>query len=749
MPSPEDPANNSPPEMPPTVAEPARVGAQSRLPLEVGPFRLVELLAEGGMGSVYRAEQDVPRRQVAVKLIQARRFDEARRRWFEAERQALARMAHPYIAQVYAAGTSAEGQPYIAMELVAGEPLTSYCDSHRLRLSERIELAIAVCQGVQHAHQKAVLHLDLKPSNVLVTEIDGRAVPKIIDFGIAKGLGEPLAPGATLSPGVFGTPPYISPEALSAGETRELDTRADVYALGVMLYELLAGVQPFGSGGVEVLQRVAAGDFEPPSTAATKIAPDERARLAELRRVDARSLARALRGDLDAIVLRAMAHDRDARYSSAAELAADLRRHLDQQPVLAAPAGLAYRARKFVRRHRAAVAGAALTAIALVAGFVARSLEARRASQEAAAAREVADFMVGLFETPDPGGGRRPDATAREILDRGAKRIRGELAGQPLTRARLLDTIGNVYRTLGLYDPAVDLLSQSLAERRRLLGPGHPDVGETELHLAIAYRERSRYAEAEPFARRALAIAERTGDLRTQAGCLVQLATIAGRLGRRGEAEKNLLRAVGLFERVLGPDSEPLSAALNNLANLYSDARRYPEAEKLHLRAIAIKEKTLGPNHLYLAQSLNNLANVYSATGRFDEAQALQARALAIKRRALPPDHPEIGISLHNLGDIASRRHDLAAAEARYREAIGFWQRTQPADYVVAAYSRLGLAGTLGELGQAQEADRLYKSALVVLEAKLPPGHPILAEVRADYAKFLSATRAQQAARHR
>lgn len=688
------------------------------------------------MGSVYRAEQDLPRRQVAVKLILAHRFDEARLRRFEAERQALARMSHPYIAQVYAAGTSADGQPYLAMELIAGEPLTRYCDGHRLPLSERIELVIAVCQGVQHAHQKAVLHGDLKPSNVLVTEIDGRAVPKIIDFGIARGLDEPLAPGTTLDPGVFGTPSYICPEALS-GETRGLDTRADVYALGVMLYELLTGVQPFGGSGVEVLQRVAAGDFAPPSAAVAKLAPAERARLAGLRRVDARSLVRALRGDLDAIVLRAMARDRDARYASAAELAADLRRHLHEQPVLATPAGMAYRVRKFVRRHRAAVAGATLTAIALVAGFVARSLEARRAGQEAAAAREVTDFMVGLFQTPDPGGGLRPDATAREILDRGAKRIRGELAGQPLTRARLLDTIGNVYRSLGLYPSAIDLLSQALAERRRLLGPDHPDVGETEYHLATVYRELGRYAEAEPFARRASAIAERSGNLRTQAGCLVELATIAGRRGRRDEAEKNLQSALGLFERALGPDSERVSAALNNLGNLYYDESRFPEAEKCHLRAIAIKEKTLGPNHLYLAQSLNNLANVYSATGRFDDAQGLHARALRIKRQALPADHPEIGISLLNLGDVASRRGDLAAAEARYREALGFWERTQPADYLPAAYTRASLASALAKLGQAKEADHLYRSALAVLAAKLPPGHPNLAEVRADYARFL------------
>jgi tetratricopeptide (TPR) repeat protein len=737
--NPEDPAQDLPPEMPPTVAEPMPMGAQRRLPLEIGPFRLVELLGEGGMGNVYRAEQDVPRRQVALKLIRARGFDGARRRRFEAERQALARMNHPHIAQVYAAGTSADGQPYIAMELVVGEPLTRYCDCHRLPLSERIELAISICQGVQHAHQKAVLHRDLKPSNVLVTEVDGRAVPKIIDFGIAKGLDEPLAPGATLGPGVFGTPSYLSPEALSAGETTDLDTRADVYALGVMLYELLTGVAPFGSGGIEVLHRVAAGDFEPPSTVVAKMAPAERARLAELRRIDARSLVRALRGDLDAIVLRAMARNRDARYPSAAELAADLQRHLDRQPVLAAPAGLAYRVHKLIRRNRAAVAGATLTAMALVGGFVARSLEARRANQEAAAARGVADFMVGLFQTPDPGGGRRPDASAREILDRGAKRVRTELAGQPLTRARLIDTMGDVYRSLGLYDSAIDLLSQSLAERRRLLGPDHPDVGETELHLAAAYRELGRYAEAEPFAQRASVIADRAGDRRTQARYLAELATIAGRLGRRDEAEKNLLRAIRLYEQELGPDSERVSAALNNLANLYYDAHRYPEAVKLHLRAIAIKEKTLGPNHLYLAQSLNNLANVYSAMGRFDDAQGLQVRALAIKRRALPPDHPEIGISLHNLGDIAARRRDPATAELRYREALEFWQRTQQADYLVAAYTRASLASLLGELGRAKEADLQFQNALAVLEAKLPPGHPNLAAVRTEYAKLVTA----------
>lgn len=729
---------------------PAAQAARVERPRQIGPFTVLGVLGEGGMGTVYLAEQTSPiRRKVALKLIRAGAVDAERLARFATEREALARMNHPNIAQVYTAGTSRDGQPWIAMEYVPGAPITDFCDERRWPIARRVSLFVTVCDAIQHAHQKALLHRDLKPSNVLVTENEGSALAKVIDFGVAKALDGPGAGGdSKAATALVGTPTYLAPEALAAarGEA-DVDTRSDVYGLGLLLFELLVGEQPFGTvSNFAVMRRIVEGDVLRPSDYLQKLSVGRCSELAAARSADSSAHRRALRNDLDWIVLKAMAREPDQRYGSAAELADDLRRSLDMLPVRAGPPGAWYRLRKFGRRHRAAVAGAALVALALVAGIVARSREATRANREAARANqeaqtasEVSQFLIGLFQGSDPGRNTRPDITAREILDRGAERVRGELSSQPLVKARLLNAIAVIYRQLGLLDQAIELGRESLALADRPEGGGAAETAEALLSLGTAYEMRGDAETSEPLLRRAEAGFEELGDGVALAACRMQLASTAGRMKRFDLAERLSLEAIRGWEATLGPDSERIGAALNNLANLYYDQKRWSEAEAAHLRAIAIKRKVFGDEHYYVAQSKSNLANVLVEQGRLAEAETLAQEALAIKRRVLAPDHYEIGVSLHNLGDVALKAGAAARAADLYGEAIAFWESIAGAGRGFVSYSLTGLANARREMGRYGEAEKLYAEAeaRIVgrnddLALEIANGRTRLAELRAS-----------------
>ncbi len=721
----------------------------------IGPYRLLRVLGGGGFGTVYLAEQSAPlQRQVAVKLLHLGRSDRRLRRRFEVERQALARMSHPNVAVVHEAGITQRGLPYIVMEYVPGPPITDYCDDHALSLRERLEIFAAVCDGVQHAHQKAVLHRDLKPSNILVTESEGRPLPKIIDFGIAKALDRP-AVQLTVEQGMVGTIAYLSPEAIEAGARgADLDTRADVYTLGVLLYELLAGIRPFGrSSDREIMNRIVTGDVARPSVAMMALGRKTRETRAKKRRLDVAGLRRALKDDLDDVVLKAMARERSARYASAAELAADVRRHLAHEPVLAGPRGILYPAAKLIRRHRAAAAAMVLVGLALVGGVVARTLEARHASAEAAranreaeTARQVSAFLVSLFEASNIARSNR-DATARELLDRGAERIRTELKTQPLVRASILRSLGFVYRSLGLYDKGEPLLRESVAIRRARLGGESLELEESLQDLGALLREEGHPKEALPVAEEALRIARRLKDPKLVGSDLMELAGVLTGLGRYAEAEPLLLEALAVREKAFGAESEKVSATLNNLGNLYYDMKRYPDSEKAQLRAIAIKEKTLGPDHPFVAQSFNNLANVYVAEKRLSEAETLHRKSLAIKLKTLPANHPEIGVTYFNLGDLAFERLDVAKAGVLYRQALDVWDKSLPATESFEGYALNGLANVERDLGHFAEAESLYRRALAIREKNLPPGHPEIRETLDGYAAMLRAAgRSREAA---
>ena len=734
--------------------EPDTVGRDGRTlpPIDgeyrrIGPFHILSALGSGGMGAVYLAEQREPiRRQVAIKLIRGGLYDRRLIKRFQAEAQAMALLTHPNVARVYDAGTTDDGRPYIAMEYVPGQSITKWCDARDLPVRRRLELMIDVCEGVRHAHQKAIIHRDLKPSNVLVTELEGRAVPKIIDFGLAKGLDQPLSGDTqgTVDWGIVGTLQYLSPEAIDGGARGiDVDTRTDVYALGVILFELLVGRLPFtGEDTAQLIGRVLTGEPPRPSVALDALSEGERAAAARLRGTDPATHRRLLRRDLDWIVLKAVARDRSQRYGSAVELSADLRRLLDDQPVTASPPSQLYRASKFVRRHKAAVAAAALAVLALAGGIVLRSREAARAnreaaraSQEAAAARQVADFMASLFRVSQAGSRKPSEVSARELLDRGAARIREELKDQPLVRARLLDTIGDVYRSMGLYEPGRPLLVEALETRRRLLGPDDPAVAETLQRLATLDRLAGRSADAEAPLREALRILEKTGQTLERARALMALANVESDRSRFTEAERLLLEAVAIREQAV-PDSSDLAATLNNLGNLYHEMGRLDDAARVHERGLAIKEKVDGPDHYFLSQSLSNLANVYTKQKRFDLAESMHRRALAIKRNALEAGHPEIGVSEHNLGDLAFQRGDLKAAEAQYTRGREIWAKTFPPGHPYLAFSDAGLANVYRELGRTADARALYERALATFRTHYGPDHPYVKDTEAEYARL-------------
>jgi serine/threonine protein kinase len=480
---------------------------------QIGPYKLVSILGEGGYGIVYLADQHEPvRRRVALKVIKPGMDSRQVIARFEAERQALALLDHPNVAHVHEAGTTAGGRPYFAMEYVKGVSIVEHCDRHRLSINDRLELFLQVCDAVQHAHQKGIIHRDLKPSNILVSFENERAVPKVIDFGIAKAISQPLTDRTlyTERGQLVGTLEYMSPEqAEMTGQ--DIDTRSDIYSLGVVLYELLTGVLPFESetlrqGSPEHLRQVIRGqDPKTPSTRVSRLTREDGTRIAQQRRAEAGALRRRLRGDLDWITLKAMEKDRTHRYSSASELAADIRRHLDDEPVLAGPPGTLYRVRKCLRRHQALTTGAAAVLLVLLAGMAGIVAFALKAEHQARTAQAVTDFLgQDLLGSVALQQAMSQQVTVRAMLDTAGERLKGRFTDEPLVEASIRQYLGRTYIELGDYAQAESHLKRAGDLRRRALGDKDPLTLDSMSQLGRLYFLRGRYREAEPVLARAL-----------------------------------------------------------------------------------------------------------------------------------------------------------------------------------------------------------------------------------------------------
>jgi non-specific serine/threonine protein kinase/serine/threonine-protein kinase len=713
-----------------------------------GRYRLLQKVGEGGMGEVWEAEQQLPvRRRVAVKVIKQGMDTKMVVARFEAERQALALMNHPSVARVFDAGQTPRGLPFFAMEFVKGDPLTVYCDRNRLSTHERLSLLIQVCEGVQHAHQKGVIHRDLKPSNILVTLEEGeRPLPKIIDFGLAKATRQRLTERTLFTElgQLMGTPEYMSPEQAEMTGL-DVDTRSDVYSLGVILYELLTGTLPFESRTLrqasvaEIQRRIREEEPPRPSTRVSSLGARS-SDVAKRRQVESSALIRRLRGDLDWITLKALEKDRTRRYGSPAELAADIGRHLRNEPVLAASPSTAYRVRKFAKRHKAGVAtavGVALLLLAGIAGTTSGMLRARaerdRAEQAREEMQEVVSFLVGLFKVADPGESLGESVTARQVLDRGAERIATELQGRPLTRARMLETIGDTYESLGLYDVAEKQMKEALAVRMRELGPDHLEVARSLDGLASLAYARGDYASAEELSRRALAIYERVHG-KSHADVARARSDVAVAIARRGDLQAAEALERQVLEMARGLPNLPersLEVYVRRLANTLEDRGRSEEAGPLYRESLDLCRRVYGAVHPQVAFALDNLALHFMATKDLARAEPLFRESLGMLQKIYGREHPEVAQTMGNLADFLAYekaasgqggKADLEEAEALHRKALAMNQRIRPGHPYIGDNYR-ALAELRRQAGDLAEGERLAREALRIYRLKLSEDH--------------------------
>ncbi len=730
-------------------AEPAKPGDR------IGPFQVVRELGRGGMAAVYLAERADGQleQKVALKLSQHVASEVTLQR-FHQERQILASLEHPSIARLIDAGLTDGGRPYFAMEVVDGETIDVYCDLHRLTVAERLGLFIEVGQAIEAAHRALVVHRDIKPANVMVSS-EGRV--KLLDFGIAKLLDEQAAPAITATSSLVMTPDYASPEQY-LGEP--VTTASDVYQLGLLLYELLVGRPPYRVSTLSPLEALRAVCEDEPTrpsiqlrristSAPTRLEPDaELGRaLADRRRATVEALSRELKGDLDTIVLKALRKEPERRYGSAAELVADIEHYLAGRPVSARGDSLAYRGRKFVMRHRLGVAMGLISTVALagqLAFYTERLQEerntaqveasrARRAQSEAEAARlqseqsrdeaeEVVAFLQSLFAGSESGVQNASEISARELLDRGIRRIRDELEHRPVTRARLLATIAEVSRRIGLFEEAEAAAREAADIRQRELGPQHADTAESLHELAAIYRARGKLEEAAPLYQQSLEIRRSLGQTSGPVYWTL-LKSLALLELDRGHFEK----AEALFEELrttLGQQSPEQQADFhNNYGNLLNAQGRYQEAEKVHRQALELRIDMFGPEHLDVSGSYNNLAIIADHLGRTEEARDLQLKSLKIKEKVLGPNAAAVAGTLVNLSTLErdvghpdrARQHLLRAIEIMGKE-LG---PTSPR--LANAYTNLASLDLEDEL--YDQAERGFRKALDIRRASLGDEH--------------------------
>jgi eukaryotic-like serine/threonine-protein kinase len=696
-------------------------------------FELVRKLGEGGMGQVWLAEQVAPvRRQVAVKLIKAGMYDEAVVQRFQSERQSLAIMDHPAIAKVFDAGTTPQGQPFLVMEYVPGLPITDYCDQHKLSIKDRIELFIHACEGVQHAHQKAIIHRDLKPSNILVIEVDGKPVPRIIDFGLAKTTAPQVSGEFTQLGQFIGTPGYMSPEQVNLS-ARDIDTRTDVYTLGVVLYVLLTGLQPFETKRREKpsleewLRQLR--EEEPPNPS-TKVSGDKdtSSATAEARRTEPRQLISQLRGDLDWITMKALERDRTRRYGTPSELAADLKRFLNHEPVIARPASPGYRLRKYIRRHRVAMSVGAGLLLVLLAFSVVQALQLRettrerdhakqerdRANQERDRATRIAAFMSNMFKVPDPSEARGNSVTAREILDRAANDIGKGLAQDPDVQSQMLHEMAGTYDNLGLYARAHELAQRALDARLSLHGTDDPKTLESMTQLGLILHMEGHDVDAEPLDRRALEDERRVlgADDPLTLETADDLAMVLKPLGRFPEAEKLAREVVDLSGRRLGPESALTLRAQNHLASILFYEGHAADAEKVLRPALDVERRVWGSDHPETMKALAMLAISLHHQNRFAEAESLYREVLAASGRVLGSEHPSTAIAMGNLASILGDEGHSPEALKLQRQALAIFSRTLGPDHPSTLMCELNLTRGLRAEGQLQEAEGMQRQIL-------------------------------------
>lgn len=668
----------------------------------IGAYRIDQLLARGGMGEVYLATRADGQfdKEVAVKVVSRKLNEDEYLQHFQTELQVLAKLQHPYIPALIDAGQLADGRPYFMAEFVDGVRIDHYCRQRKLTVLDRLAIFEKLADAVQHAHSNLVLHLDIKPANVLVK---GDGTPRLLDFGITRLLTDPETGHKAC------TPTYASPEQIIG---QPPTAASDVYALGVLLYELLAGKKPFDE--TETLP------------AETKLANREdfsaaAGSLPTIQGVDA---------DLSAIVVKATEYSGAERYRTVESLLADLRRFRDHRPVAARKATFAYSSRKYLRRNWVALSVVG-SVVALLVAFGARELQLRKDAQiayrqaetEAETLRVVTGFLTSLFSVSDPGEARGNSVTARELLDRGAVQIAEDLETQPVIRARLMHTMSGVYSNLGLYDEAVELDEKALQVRLETLGPEHPDVADTLFALGALYSQQARYPEAESAHQRALKIRESKLDASDPAiaQSLNGLAQVNWYLGRAEDAEAQYQRALEIREAAFGPNAPQVANSLVHLGWFMEREARFDEARQFLERGLDIRMRTLGKDHFLVAETLDLLAQVDIALGNHGKAEERLLQALAIRENVLEITHPDIATSLLLLGRLYRTEQRFEEALLRLRSAEQKFSNALGVDHLQVAVVLEDLGLTLAQTGQWADAETAYRRQLAILRSRLSP----------------------------
>jgi len=724
----------------------------------IGRYKLLQAIGEGGCGTVFMAEQEEPvRRRVAVKVIKLGMDTKDVIARFEAERQALAMMDHPNIAKVLDAGATEAGRPFFVMELVRGIRITDYCDQHNLSTAERLKLFSLVCHAIQHAHQKGIIHRDIKPSNILVTVNDGVAVPKVIDFGIAKATLGRLTDRTvfTAFEQFVGTPAYMSPEQAEMSSL-DIDTRSDIYSLGVLLYELLTGRTPFETkelmaAGLDEMRRQIR-EVEPPRPSA-RLSTLEKATLsttAERRHTDAPKLISLISGDLDWIVMRCLDKDRTRRYETATSLAQDLQRHLDHVPVVARPVSAAYRFRKLARRNRLAFAGAAAVAVALVLGIVGSTWQAiranraeRTAASEAAIAKAVNDFLVTDLlrqadsrAQADAKAAPNPNLKVREALDRAGEKVGTRFEAQPLTEAAVRDAIGSAYTGVGDYAKAALHHERARQLRKRTLGAEHPNTLASMNNLADAYVAQGKYAEAVALHVQTLEIRRRVlgAEHRDTLTSMHNLAWAHNIQGKYTEAGALYTQELEISKRVFGAEHSGTLSVMTGLAILYNNQGKYAEFEALITQVLEIRKRVLGVEHPDTLQSMHNLAFAYHNQGRYAEAAALFTQTLEMRKRVLGAEHPVTLNTMGHLGGAYSLQGRHAEAAALVVQTLEISKRVLGVEHPSTLGLTTFLAAAYRGQGRHAEAAALYAQTLEIQKRVLGAEHTVRLTIMSDLA---------------
>ena len=716
----------------------------------VDQYSIKHVIGEGGMGTVYLAQQAKPvRRRVALKVIKAGMDSKQVIARFEAERQALALMNHPGIASVYEAGMTEDARPYFVMEYIEGTSIAEACDAQHLDTTQRLELMAEVCDAVQHAHQKGVIHRDLKPGNILVSRgDDDRLHPTIIDFGVAKATSQDLTEMTymTQQGHLVGTPAYMSPEQVDLN-IADIDTRSDVYALGVIMYEVIAGRPPFDpkslwDAGLEEMRRIIREEEPPrPSTWLSTTGGEEAAKIAQARQTEVASLSRLLGRELEWIPLKALRKERSERYDSAKDMAEDIRRYLGGQPLEAGPESAMYRLRKAVRRNKGAFTAAAIVFLVLIAGVVISlgfAFEADREREAAIQARDeaeteknraeaVKDFVTTMLASVDPAkAGAMDKELMKLVLSEAATGVSEQFQEQPLVEAEIRSVIGSTYDTLGMYDESEPHTVATMVIFRRVLGDEHPNTLISIGNMGTLLYSQGKYDEAMPYYVESLETERRVlGD--EHPDTLWSIGNTGSLLADQGKYDEAMPYAVEALEghrRVLGDEHPDTLISINNMSRLLARQGKYDEAMPYAVEALETRRRVLGDEHPDTLGSIGNMGTLLYSQGKYDEAMPYYVEALETERRVLGDEHPDTLWSIGNMGTLLYSQGKYDEAMPYYVEALEKRRRVLGDEHP----STLGSIGNMGNLlhmqGKYDEAMPYFVEALKTSRRVLGDEHP-------------------------